>query len=180
MTERFHIVTGGPGSGKTSVIEALAAQGFPHMPEAGRAIIEDQVDIGGLALPWSDRSAFADLMLGWEMRSWREAQAVDGPVLFDRGIPDVVGYLRLSGLPVPDATMRAARMRRYARRVFIAPHWPAIFAQDAQRKQTAAEAEATHHAMVAVYTEFGYELVPLPLASVAERADFIRSRIQIC
>lgn len=177
MTERFHIVTGGPGSGKTSVIEALAAQGFPYMPEAGRAIIKDQVDIGGFALPWSDRAAYAELMLGWEMRSWREAQAIDGPVLFDRGIPDVIGYLRLCGLPIPEATMRAAQMHRYARRVFIAPPWPAIFMQDAQRKQTAAEAEATYHAMVAAYTDLGYEMVPLPLASVAERAEFIRANI---
>ncbi|MFZ5665659.1 MAG: AAA family ATPase, partial [Pseudomonadota bacterium] len=26
----FHIITGGPGSGKTTLIDALAAQGFHH------------------------------------------------------------------------------------------------------------------------------------------------------
>ncbi len=66
------------------------------MPEAGRAIIQDQVEIGGAALPWSDREAFAALMLGWEMRSYREAMGVPSPVIFDRGIPDVIGYLRLA------------------------------------------------------------------------------------
>lgn len=55
----FHIITGGPGSGKSTLIDALAAQGFHHMPEAGRAIIRDQVAIGGTALPWADRIAFA-------------------------------------------------------------------------------------------------------------------------
>ena len=78
MTERFHIITGGPGSGKTSLIEALAAEGLHHMPEAGRAIIQDQVDIGGSALPWADRDAFAVLMFAWEMRSYREATALPG------------------------------------------------------------------------------------------------------
>jgi predicted ATPase len=178
MTEGFHIITGGPGSGKSSVVDALGAEGFPHMPEAGRAIIQDQVDIGGEALPWADREAFAALMLAWEMRSYREATAMSGPVIFDRAIPDVIGYLRLCGLPVPDFIVRAAKMRRYARRVFIAPHWPAIFAQDAERKQTCAEAEATHEAMVEVYTELGYELVPLPLATVAERVRFVLSHIE--
>src|SRR3546814_3399753 len=107
MTERFHIITGGPGSGKSSVINALAAEGFLHMPEAGRAIIQGQIDIGGNALPWADRDAFAALMLAWEMRSYREAKALRGPVIFDRGIPDVIGYLRLCGLAVPDFTVRA-------------------------------------------------------------------------
>jgi hypothetical protein len=55
--------------GKTTLIDALAAEGIRHMPEAGRAIIRDQVAIGGTALPWADRAAFAELMLGWELRS---------------------------------------------------------------------------------------------------------------
>jgi len=33
------VITGGPGSGKTSLIDALSRRGFPSMPEAGRAII---------------------------------------------------------------------------------------------------------------------------------------------
>jgi predicted ATPase len=177
MTERFHVITGGPGSGKSSLIAALAAEGFHHMPEAGRAVIQDQVAIGGNALPWSDRVRFAEWMLAWEMRSFREAIARQGAVIFDPGISDVVGYLRLSGLPVPTATMQAARIWRYAKRVFIAPHWPAISAQDAERKQTPAKAAATYHAMVGVYTRFGYELIPLPVAPIAERVGFVRSYI---
>jgi len=91
---RLYIITDGPGSGKTRLVELLAAQGFRHMPEAGRAIIQDQADIGGTALPWDDREAFATLMLSWEMRSYREALVGPGPVIFDRAIPDVIGYLR--------------------------------------------------------------------------------------
>ena len=71
-------------------------------------------------------------------------RAPPAPVIFDRGIPDVIGYLRLCGLPVPATVLKAAEQRRYARRVFIAPPWPAIFEQDAERKQTLAEAEAIH------------------------------------
>lgn len=175
--DRFFVVTGGPGSGKTTLIQALAAQGISHMPEAGRAIIQDQVAIGGTALPWSDRLAFAELMLGWEMRSYREAQALAGPVLFDRGVPDVVGYLRLSGLPVPPHIERAASALRYHRRVLIAPPWPAIFTQDKERRQSLEEAEATCRAMVEVYAGLGYELVPLPLAPVPERIRFLRQII---
>ncbi|WP_426255674.1 AAA family ATPase [Sphingomonas sp. DC2300-3] len=177
MTDNLYVITGGPGSGKTTLIDALAGEGVRHMPEAGRAIIQDQVDIGGTALPWADREAFATLMLAWEMRSYREALNSSGPVIFDRGIPDVIGYLRLCGLPVPATALRAAEQRRYSSRVFIAPPWTAIFGQDAERKQTLAEAEATYHAMVDAYSGLGYELVELPLVSVTERAKFVREQI---
>ena len=171
----FFVITGGPGSGKSTLIAALAAEGLHVMPEAGRAIIQDQVASGGNALPWRDRLAFAERMFAWEIRSWHAAHALSGPVLFDRGIPDVVGYLNLIGLPVPSAIEHAAQKLRYHRRVFIAPHWPAIYAQDAERKQSSEEAEATCRAVAGAYTRFGYHLVPLPLASVAERARFVRA-----
>jgi len=177
MAEHCYVITGGPGSGKSSLVAALAAEGFSHMPEAGRAIIQDQVAIGGTALPWGDKEAFAELMLGWEMRSWREAGALQRPVIFDRGVPDVIGYLQVSGLPVPPHLRKAADLCRYNRQVFIAPHWPGIFAQDNERRQDAAEAAATCRAMAEVYAALGYELCPLPLAPIAERVRFVRAHL---
>jgi predicted ATPase len=100
-------------------------------------------------------------------------------VLFDRGVPDVLGYLRLCGLPVPAHMLRAAEQRRYHRRVFIAPHWPEIFRLDSERTQSLEEAEATYFAMARIYRELGYELVHLPLAPVAERVRFVRSRLPL-
>ncbi|MGX5802372.1 hypothetical protein ACWGS9_14090 [Bradyrhizobium sp. Arg314] len=35
------------------------------------------------------------------------------------------------------------------------------------------EAERTFRSVTGVYAELGYELVPLPLASVEERLDFV-------
>lgn len=177
-TPRFHILTGGPGSGKSTLLAELSRLGLPHMPEAGRAIIQDQLSIGGNALPWADRSAFAELMLSWELRSYREAQALSGPVLpapvlFDRGVPDVLGYLRLCALPIPPHVLRAAQTFRYHPRVFLAPVWPEIFTQDAERKQSLAEAEATCQALASTYTDLGYELIELPRTSVEARARFV-------
>jgi predicted ATPase len=171
--DRLFVITGGPGSGKSTLVDALAKRGISSMPEAGRAIIQDQVAIGGAALPWADRSAFAELMLSWEMRSYRDALRVEGPVIFDRGVPDVAGYLRLSGLPVPAHVERAAQIFRYHRRVFVAPPWREIFGQDAERKQSFEEAEATFGAVTAVYSELGYELIALPFGSVVERVRVV-------
>ncbi len=178
-SDMFFVVTGGPGSGKTSLIEALRARGFTTAPEAGRGIIRDQMAIGGRALPWQDPALFAELMLAWELRSWHEANALPGPVVFDRGVPDTLGYLRLTGLPVPAHMYEAARRFRYRRRVFIAPPWPEIFTQDSERRQTLDEARRTHDAMVEIYTELDYELLPLPRASIEQRADFVIDRMRL-
>lgn len=176
--DRYTVITGGPGSGKTTLIEALATLGYRTMPEGGRAIIQDQVEIGGQALPWADQYAFAELILSWEMRSHREAMAFDEPVIFDRGVPDTIGFLRVNDLPVPPHMDAAARLCRYARRVFVAPWWPDIFGQDAERKQSADEAERTFEIMVDTYAAYGYEPLILPLASVEERARFVIDRLR--
>jgi predicted ATPase len=171
--ERFYVVTGGPGSGKTSLLEALRAHGYACSTEAGRGIIQDQVSIAGQALPWADRSLFAELMLSWEMRSYRMAQEAAGPVFFDRGVPDVLGYFRLIGVPVPGHVWKAAQRFRYNPTVLIAPPWPEIFRQDRERKQDFDEAIRTYDAMVATYTELDYRLVEIPLAPVQDRLNFI-------
>lgn len=171
------VITGGPGSGKTSLIEALAAAGHATSSEAGRAIIRRQQAIDGQALPWRDRALFAELMLDCELAAHARFADAPGPVFFDRGVPDVVGYLTLCGLPVPTHIERAAREIRYDRRVFIAPVWPEIFAQDAERRQDLDEARRTFDAMAEVYPRFGYELVELPKAPLSERVAFVLSRL---
>ena len=175
--DHLFVVTGAPGAGKTTLIDALERAGTARTVEAGRGVIQDQMAIDGPALPWRDPLAFAELMLGWEMRSYRVARGLAGPVLCDRGVLDVVGYLRLVGLPVPDHMERAARRLRYNARVFVAPPWPAIFAQDTERKQTLAEAAESYQAVLATYGHYGYELIALPRTSVAERVQFVRATI---
>lgn len=176
-TDKFFVLTGGPGSGKTTLIEALRERGFATAPEAGRGIIRDQMAIGGSALPWAEPTLFAEMMLAWEMRSHAAAMREAAPVFFDRGVPDTLAYLQLCSLPVPEHMKIAALRFRYGRRVFIAPPWPDIFEQDEERRQTPQEAWRTYEAMAAIYPQFGYELVELPRVSVQERAEFVLAQI---
>lgn len=179
MSEQFYVVTGGPGAGKTSLITELAHRGFHTAPESGRAIIRAQMASGGDALPWADRVAFAERMLERDQRAHKTAGALSGPVIFDRGIPDIVGYLMLCDLSVPPHLAAAAKAARYNARVFLAPFWDAIFSQDAERKQTRAEAEATCEIMRETYAALGYDIVELPLTDIAARADFVAAHVAL-
>ena len=173
MTDLKFVVTGGPGSGKSTLINELSGRGIATMPEAGRSIIRHQTSIGGNALPWANQKAYAGLMLSWDLRSYHEAARYARPVVFDRGLPDCIGYLKLIGQPVPSQFERAANQFRYNRHVFLAPFWEEIFSQDAERKQSPDEAKATSDVMVETYTALGYQLIDLPRVSPQERADFV-------
>jgi predicted ATPase len=76
-------------------------------------------------------------MLAWEMRSYRMAED-DGrapAVFFDRGIPELTGYMRMIGRPVPAHMEAAARGFPLPARSFIAPPWPEIYTTDTERQQ---------------------------------------------
>ena len=178
-TRNLFVITGGPGAGKTTLLHALQARGFAVAPEAGRSIIRAQREIGGRAGNDGDRGLYAELMLSWELRSYEEASMADEICFFDRGLPDIVGYLRLSKLPVPQHVLRAVDRFRYNSTVFILPHWPEIYVQDAERAQTAQEAERTCTMMQEVYGEVGYRPLMLPRASVDQRCDFVLAHIEM-
>ncbi len=176
--ERFFIVTGGPGSGKSSLINEMAKRGCARSIEAGRGIIQDQIAIGGHALPWDDRQLFAELMLAREMRSYHAAELAEGSVFFDRGVPDVAGYLRLCRLPIPEHVNVAISLFRYNPTVFIAPPWREIFHQDHERKQNFEEAVRTYGALVETYEEQNYSLIELPRVSLDQRVHFVLDRVE--
>jgi len=174
---RFIVLTGGPGSGKTSVIDSLQRAGYSRSLEAGRAIIQDQVAIGGRALPWQDRELFAELMLSWEMASYHTAEQSSGLVFFDRSVVDVVAYLQLCNLPLSTHIEQAVKTFRYNRHVFIASPWEEIYKPDRERKQDFPEAVRTYHAIANAYAKSGYELIEIPRAPVDDRVRFILSAI---
>jgi predicted ATPase len=174
---RFFVITGGPGAGKTTLIEALARDGFTVSHEAGRRIIREQQAANGRALPWIDPLLFAQAMLASDIAAYDAMRGAPHPVVFDRGIPDVIGYLRLEGIAVPEPMLHAARSYRYQPRVFICPLWPEIYSTDSERRQSLDVAERTYRAMADVYTEFDYDLVAVPRVSVEERVRFVREAI---
>ena len=55
---KAHVITGGPGVGKTTVVEILARRGYAIVPEAARMIIEEERLKDSDVLPWKNLSLF--------------------------------------------------------------------------------------------------------------------------
>ena len=173
---RLHVITGGPGAGKTTLLLELEKRGALCVPEAARQIIRDQVAAHGNAVPWANTTRYTELMLARSIADFELHAGSGQPAFFDRGIPDVLCYARLTGLKEEEIRQACDRCR-YNGAVFLAPPWKEIYATDGERKQTFAEAVATHRVMSEAYRDCGYELIELPLSSPAERAVFVVERM---
>ena len=169
----FFIISGGPGSGKSAVIDRLDARGFTTVGEAGRAILREQAGTGGNATHTGDAVAFGTLMLERGIADYKRMRQADEPVFFDRGIAELTGYWRLIGQPVPASVSAAAQEYRSNPLVFLAPPWREIYRQDAERRQDWDEAVRTFELVREAYLEAGYRAVELPLDTVARRVGFI-------
>ena len=178
VNPNLFVVSGGPGSGKTTVLGELAKLGFPHAPEVARQIIKEQVQANGKALPWIDREAFTRLMLQRSIQAYLEHAPARRPVFSDRGIPDTLGYARLIGLPDTCAIESACRYYRYAPLVFLAPPWKEIYETDNERKQDFAEAERTFNEVARAYRQCGYDLIELPKLPPPARAQVILEKLR--
>ncbi|NIG54757.1 AAA family ATPase [Chitinophaga sp. Cy-1792] len=171
--ENFYILTGGPGSGKSTLLLELRQRGYDVVQESGRKVIREQIKHNGNALPWEDTAAYSQLMLKQATRDYKRYITSTNTCFFDRGVPDVLGYVSLIKGPSIATYEEAAANYRYNTDVFILPPWELIYENDAERKQDFQLAIATYEQMKKTYSSLGYNLIEVPKDVVAARATFI-------
>jgi predicted ATPase len=174
-TRRF-VLAGGPGTGKSTLVSALAASGQVCYEECSRGLIKEQLAAGGRLVPWQDLLGFA-LECSRRMCAQISDSAMHTHCFFDRGLPDLIGYLRSAGYRSPDAWAREARA--YASTVFFAPPWREIYRTDAERPQDFAEAEALGTHVRQAYLECGFTLVELVKGTVSDRVHQVLSLLNL-
>lgn len=169
--DRFVVISGCSGGGKSALLTELGRRGHAVVEEPGRRIVREELSSGGSALPWADEAAFSRRAIAMALADRASAAALDGWVFFDRGLVDAAaGLEHLTGEQVM-ATL--GRAHRYHRRVFLAPPWPEIYATDLERRHGFNAALAEYSRLLEAYPSLGYDVVVLPKVGVAERADIV-------
>ena len=173
MKNKLYILTGGPGAGKTTVLDLLAQQGYKTVPEVARTIIQQQNDTSGNATHTGDQAAFCDLMLDASIKAYKKNDINSAPVFFDRGIPGLLGYADMIDLADKTKILDAINQYRYNSTVFSFPPWEEIYQNDDERLQDFAEAVTTYRYIKAAHETSGYTVLEVPKATVEERVAFI-------
>ncbi|WP_103071735.1 AAA family ATPase [Aquimarina sediminis] len=174
MHKRY-IITGAPGTGKTSLINALQENNYLCFAEVSRKIIIEQQQKKSNKTPWADLSGFAHLVY---LHTIEELQLpVEKNSFSDRGLPDIMAYLKSKDYVIPKHLLDFSYKKYYAPTVFLLPPWKEIYTTDPQRLQSYPEAVHIHQYLTEVYESLNFSIELLPKTTLEERVDFIKSFI---
>lgn len=175
-----YVLTGAPGAGKTSVLDALAERGFPVVAEAATDVIGRQ-QACGVAEPWL-RDDFVDRIVAVQ----RDRLAAPGrsgratAEVHDRSVLCTLALARFLERPVtPPLAAEVTRVVAagiYEPAVFLLRPLGFIVPTAARRisYRDALDFERLHEA---AYREHGFEFIEVAAAPVAERAALIAGEI---
>ena len=178
------VITGGPGTGKTSVIRVLEEKGFYCFHEVVRDLTFKAKQSGDADSFNSNPLTFVDdpfrfnqHILEARLSHFRAGEKLNGEVVFyDRGLPDVLAYMRFFDQAYPDEFVTHCLQHRYDG-VIILPPWEDIYTNDEERLESFEQALDIHRELLDMYSEFNYPSLTVPRGSIEERANFIITNI---
>ena len=177
--KRF-IMTGAPGSGKTSILRALAGMGYAVVPEAATDVIAAE-HAAGNAEPWRD-PLFTEKIAGLQ-QARREAPVPPGAVaqVHDRSAICTLALARFLrhavGAGLADEVSRVTGPGAVDRRVFFVR--PIGFVEPTPARRISYEQSlAFERVHESEYLRLGFEIVDVPAGPGHERAALIDTRIR--
>ena len=169
----WHVITGASCSGKTTLIEQLASEGFKTVPEAGRRYFESELAKGRtINKIRENRTSYTCQVYEMMLKSERELHATDVAFL-DRALPDGLAFFRIAGLN-PNNILPDCFQNRYAS-VFILNRLP--YQRDGVRIADDTTAAYLDSWMSRDYRALGYHVIRVPVLPPEQRLAFVLERI---
>jgi len=181
MVMKKIIITGGPCTGKTSVINELALRGYTTGGESAREILGSQyfsqASTSGYKSVVSNEDFINTERKILQCQITLESMVTgEGTVFLDRSILDPLAYIDFIGVSRESFLETIKNNMNYHPDVFILDQLP-FYVQDDIMKETHEEAKIIHNLIRDVYREFGFTIIDVPCFSVPQRADYILSHI---
>jgi predicted ATPase len=139
------VLTGGPSTGKTTVIEELLNRNFMCMTEISREVTLNARKEGVEQLFLTKPLLFSELLLEGRINQYIEAEKKNCDlVFFDRGIPDVHAYMNYISIDYPETYIVISRLYKYDY-IFLMPPWEEIYISDSERYENFEQDLAIHN-----------------------------------
>ena len=178
MKTKRIVITGGPGTGKTALIEHLVKLGHNCLPEISRAVTKKAQADGIDQLFLDQPILFSEMLLEGRLLQYHEAQTAAEPFLFyDRGMPDITAYMDYLGTSYGKSFTEICNAYLYDA-VFLLPPWKEIYKQDNERYESFNDAELLFGFLQRGYEGCGYDVIHVPLETLENRAIFILNKLK--
>lgn len=173
MKTKKIVITGGPGTGKSSIIDHLINRGYTCLEEISRQVTRKAKKEGIDQLFLTNPLLFSEHLLKARQDQFIDANAyVNETVFFDRGIPDVLAYMDYIGNTYPPNFVNVCKDTVY-NAVFILKPWKTIYKKDQERYENFEQALIIHKHLVNTYMNYNYTLIDVPFDTVENRTNFI-------
>ena len=173
------VITGGPGTGKSSVISSLQELKYTCMSEVSRKVTRDAQDRGVDQLFLKDPLKFSELLLQGRINQYTDSDIHGGSaVFFDRGIPDVLGYLDYVKVSYPDFFKEACLQYKY-HKIFMMPPWKEIYKTDNERYESFEQSLLIYENLKKTYSGIGYDFQVIPEGTIQDRVDYILNALAL-
>ncbi len=167
------LLTGGPSTGKTTLINHLKQMGYPCMDEVSREVTKEAQEQGIDQLFLENPLLFSQLLKDARIKQFNQVPSfLNDFVFLDRGIPDTMAYMDFIGQEYPQEFIDDCKKYRYDV-IFILPLWKDIHKTDGERYENFELAQHIQKHLIDTYRQYGYDLIEVPIGPVASRVNFI-------
>ena len=168
----WYVITGGPGSGKTTTVNLLAARGYKTTIEHARHYL-DTKRTGGRTVSQL-RANQSEFQLGVLMMQIEQEASLPAEdlVFLDRALPDARAYYRFLGLREDPLLSEALNTVDY-KGIFILDPLPLV--NDYARTEDEAAQLKIHELIVEVYSSLAFPITTVPVMPAENRVDLIAS-----